>query len=294
MAINYAPLQAQLDLSPLREGIAQQQAFKAQSEARALQQKQFDYAVAQDTAATQRRDGFNAAYQDAILDPSQAKFDNLRATYPEFHAPIDAGWQSYSAGQQRDMLGTSASLVSALTNNRPDLALHALQQRRTALAKTNTDTTETDALIGMVQSGDPVQLKAARGIAGMVLAQQAGDKFDTVWARLNKVDNDEEVQDDRVRAAAADADYKESRARFAPRVAAAQIGRAEATAADARSRQSRRDSMPSPRATAGTHREPPSPTTRAAGAKSAGRTPTATGPDGKKYVVRGGKWVPAS
>lgn len=290
MAYDYSGMMAKLNLAPLTEALRSREVFKQQSADRAQEQRKLDYTMSQDQAKIAYKNQYAADYQDAIMAPSAAKFTALQAKYPDFHEATQTGWKSYSDNQQRDMVGTAGSLVAALSNGRPDLALHALNKRRDALKNSEIDTTETDALIKMVDSGDPVQLKAARGISAMVLAQASGDKFDTVWQRLNSVDNAEELQGDRARSAAADADYKESRARLEPARVQATIGRANATASDARSRQARRDRSP------GRLERPTGPPNsgNAAPRRQTKRTPTATGPDGRKYVVKGGQWVPAS
>lgn len=287
MAINYAGMLAQLDLSPLSQELRAQREFKLQSEYRDMQRERMNQEAAQSGEAQRRQAAFRAAYSDAIQNPSQIKFDSLRANYPEETQAIDSGWKSYSGAQQRDMLSASAKVIAALSSGNPQLAVKVLDDRISALDRTNVSSKESRDIRSLIASGDPAQIRAARGLAGVVLAQATGDDFDRVWTSLNRDQREEELQPDKMRAAEADADYKETRARYAPSQEKATLAGKDARTT--RSRQLTKFAAGEGGPAGNSTLRPGKRRATSPAPSSGGRT--ATGPNGEKLILREGKWV---
>lgn len=122
----------------------------------------------------QQEQGFRNEATNVISNPTPEGFRRLMLRYPRQRQAIEQAWNQYSEGEQRRNTEAASSVYAALSNNRPDLALTTLRRRREALTSAGTDTAETDALIQMIESGDPAQIQRARGFAGMVLAASTG------------------------------------------------------------------------------------------------------------------------
>lgn len=170
-----------------------------------------------DRAAQVRQQQYLADVNAVLTHPTPEGYRQLGLRYPEQHEALKNAWGQYTEGQQTRNLQHASGVFGALTNDRPDIALSLLQRRREALRSGGEDTTETDALIQMVESGDPEQMEHARGFAGMVLAAATGpEKVADTLSNLGDEYREADLHPAVKRKAEADADTAETTAQYLP------------------------------------------------------------------------------
>ncbi|MBB4155312.1 hypothetical protein GGQ80_003232 [Sphingomonas jinjuensis] len=285
----------QLDLSPIRDGMRlRQQGQALENEQSRIQtdQMRLDAQLAEKQAAATRKQQFFDAFAKVSAAPNAAGYNYLRGNFPDFLDPIDAAQKSYRQGGLDVMRNTAGGVISALTANDPQRALTALDDGSKQLAGSDMPADTLTSIRGLVESGKPEQLKAARKLASLALAQASGDRFNEVYSSLNREDREEELHPYRLRQAQGNADYSETRAEFAPADQEAAIAAKRARVANTASIIDRRNRTP----------------IRGAGSGSGSGSGVSSGPrpvkirpgeavaqdgQGKLHVARGGKWVEA-
>lgn len=130
------------------------------------------------------------AEQNALKADLMALGDNaspdqywkLAARYPMLKG-ISSAAQGLSDAQRRQVVGTASQIHAALQSNRPDLA-RAMVQRSIDADKASGNQPDPDdlALLGLIDSGDADQLRAAKG---MTYALVAASNPDTAAKNLN-------------------------------------------------------------------------------------------------------------
>jgi hypothetical protein len=156
-----APLQRQQQI-----GIMQQNADAQTAEAQAQAIK-----LAQGMAQLR---AYQRDASSVISNPSPEGYRALMLKYPEMHDSLKNAWDSYGEGQRQRDTEAASKVYAALSSGRTDLALQLVKDRKTALAGTGADTKTEDALIDMIESGDPAKIKQAQGMAGFALASAIG------------------------------------------------------------------------------------------------------------------------
>jgi lysozyme family protein len=158
----------------LQVGEALHDRFKVRPQLEADQQqyRQLALTAARDKLAREAQ--YQQDVSSVIKNPTPEGYRGLLVAYPEQHEALKAAWDGYSADEKDRNLKAATGVYGALANNKPDLALDLLRNRKQALADAGEDTTETDHLISLLESGDPEQVKAAKGIAGFVIAGAVG------------------------------------------------------------------------------------------------------------------------
>lgn len=170
-----APLQKQDLIGLERRKVANDEAITRAKIAEAQQE------------ATQEA-AFRAEVEGVVANPTPEGFRSLMLRYPKQHEALKDAWGQYSEGQKSRNTEAAASIYGALSNGRNDLALSKLKQRRAALIEGGETTEETDALIELVESGDPKKIAQAKGLAGMVLSVATGpDKIGSTLESLDKI-----------------------------------------------------------------------------------------------------------
>lgn len=185
---------------------------------------------AQDLAAEQAAQERARAYAEEVARvqarPSPEGFRSLLLRYPEQHEALKSAWDGYSEGEKTRNLEAATKLYGYLNAGRSDLALTELQRRKAALAEAGEDTTETDGLIEMIESGDPAEVARAQGFAGLVLSAAVGpDKIGPTLESITNVRQDEEMFPTVKRKAEAEASTAETTAEYAPARAEAEVGK---------------------------------------------------------------------
>lgn len=157
----------------------------ARDEREALAMQQSQIKLQQDQAELQQQEAYRKDVETVLGNPTEEGYRRLQLAYPKQHEAVGAGWKNYSEGEQRRNIEGATAVYGALANGQTDLALTTLKQRKQALASSGTATAETDALIEMIESGDPQQVKKAQGLAGYVLSSAMGDKGIDIIKRLD-------------------------------------------------------------------------------------------------------------
>jgi len=178
-----APLQRQQQLN------TNQQLADAQTQETKLNTAMLGMKVAEAQRQQALQQQYQSDVQSVISNPTPDALRALMLKYPDQHEALQQSYNNLTEGQKTDTVNAAASVYAALSNDRPDIALQLLQDRKTALSSAGQDTKVDDALIGMLQSGDPAQAQKAKGIAGYVLASATGpDKITDTLNALNGLD----------------------------------------------------------------------------------------------------------
>lgn len=132
----------------------------------------------QQTIFDQQQAAQEALKQDMVALGSNATPDaywRLAAKHPQLKGIADAA-QGLTDQQRRQVVGTAAQINQALANNRTDLA-KAIVQRSINADKASGNQPDPDdlAIIQMLDSGDPDQIKAAKGMAYAIVAASNPD-----------------------------------------------------------------------------------------------------------------------
>lgn len=114
----------------------------------------------------------------ALKNPSPQNFAALYAKYPEQHDALKQAWDAQDAPTKQANLTQLGNVFSYLSNGKPELAAKSLQDRIDAEKAAGLDTSDDEQILGLMTSGKPEDLAAAKGIAGMHLAAVLGpDKY---------------------------------------------------------------------------------------------------------------------
>lgn len=165
--------------------LAMQQDMAIQQQQAQQQKTAFSYQLAQAAREQQQAKDYQADAAHVISNPTPEGYQALMLKYPQMHDSLQEAYKGYSDGEKQRDNEAASSVYAALSNDRPDVALDVLTQRKKALESAGQDTSMDDAVIQMLQSGDPAQIQKAKGLAGFVLASQAGpDKIGDVLDSL--------------------------------------------------------------------------------------------------------------
>lgn len=147
-------------------GESQRQQFFAQQAPIALRQQQAELA---------EQEAFRTDIKALGENATPEQYARLAARYPMMKGIATAAEQ-LGEQQRRQVVGTAAQINQALANNRPDLA-EAIVQRSINADKASGNPADEDdlALLAMLKSGDPEQIKAAKGMAYAIVASANPD-----------------------------------------------------------------------------------------------------------------------
>lgn len=173
-ALGQLPTYEQLRANALAmRGEQQRQSLLAQEAPLRIQQQQQELA---------EKNALRADLMALGDSSSPEQYWKLAARYPTMRGISDAA-QALSEAQRRQVVGSASQIHAALQSNRPDLA-RAIVQRSIDADKASGNPPDPDdlALLGMIDSGDPDQLRAAKGSA---YALVAASNPDTAAKNLN-------------------------------------------------------------------------------------------------------------
>lgn len=282
--IDYQSMLTQIDLSPLRQGLQLHQEKQERAQDRAFRQERFGAEQAEKAAADARRQAFLTRWKQVADAPSTEGYGALRADFPDQLETINAGQKPFD--EQQRALGRDICVHANILGGDTTAALGAIDSGIQQFGQAGRPVTSLQTLRGMLASGKPNQVEAARRVSTMMLAQEAGDQYGSVFGALSREQQDADLFPDRQRRAEADADYAETRAQFAPAQQRELLNGRQVRNANTSSLLRRR--------------EAPRPATPARGPVS---TPTgivvrpgeqtARDQAGGIYVVRNGQWVKA-
>lgn len=191
--VNYAALQAQLDLSPLQRGLQMRSnnrlasaEVQRQENAQQLAREKFEYDHAQDE--NYLRDV--QAWKDS--GGTAEGLRDLAMRHPEqSHRLLKAG-DSYNAAQKNDMITAGFTTMGALASGNIDLAKRTLSDRVTALDRGGIDSTETRQALDMLRNGniDGARTYLSYAMSGLVGADHTASVMGSLGIG-RKAENDE-------------------------------------------------------------------------------------------------------
>lgn len=147
-------------------GETQRQQFFAQQAPIALRQQQAELA---------EQEAFRAEIKALGENATPEQYARMAARYPMMKGIATAAEQ-LGEQQRRQVVSAAAQINQALANNRPDLAKAIVQRSIDAdKASGNPPDPEDLELIRMLDSGDPEQIKAAKGTAYAIVASANPD-----------------------------------------------------------------------------------------------------------------------
>jgi hypothetical protein len=195
--IDYVSMLPQPDFGPLMQGLQlrrQNRAMEAQQQVwnEQTKMKRQEFAAEHDENA-----GYQASVAELVAHPTFDAFAAHTLRYPKQVEASKAAWGAYEPGIQTRNMGFMTSIHGLISAGKVDAALDLARSRQSGLAsrvdsnnqpRTPEDTQQTDAIVSMLESGDPKQIAAAKGMAFMGIGIAAGpDKFANV---INAVGGD--------------------------------------------------------------------------------------------------------
>lgn len=156
---------------------AELQGQQVQNQLGAQQVAASQQAVAEHVQQQQDEADFHTAVTGLGEKPTLGGLRQLAVRFPKFGKSINDTVTGMEDSQRRQVIGDTAQIHAALAANRPELAQTILDRHAAAdkAAGREADPSDT-ALLGMINSGDPAQLKAAKGFVFATLAAADPDK----------------------------------------------------------------------------------------------------------------------
>lgn len=132
----------------------------------ALQNQRAQQQITEADNQAQNETAFETAISDLGANPTPDRYRALAARFPKFAPGINQAAKGMEDSQRTKTLGDLAQVHSALGANRPELARAIIQRHTDADKAAGREPDPSDAaLLAMIDSGDPSQIKAARGFA---------------------------------------------------------------------------------------------------------------------------------
>ena len=290
---NYGALLPQLDLSPLVRGLELRQAKKERAEDRTFRQQRvdieqgrYDAEQAKSAAVEGRKQQFMTRWKQVADAPTAQGYAALRADFPDQLATINEGQKPFDEQQRAMGRDVATGIHAHILGGDMTAALGAIDTGIQQFGQAGRPVASLQTLRGMLASGKPNQVEAAKRVSTMMLAQEAGDQYGSVFGALSREQQDADMMPDRMRRLDADADYAQTRAAYAPAQQQEQLRGRRVRTANTASLLTRREA---PRLTANPRIGPGAP--MGIGIRLGEQT--ATDGKGGVYVVRNGQWVKA-
>lgn len=160
--------------------------------AQAAPQLQLLQAKAQEMSTKAARDQqFQTDVEQYLKAPSPQSLSGLMSRYPDKAQDLQRAYSVKDTAQKTSDQGYMGSVYSALNNNRTDLALNLMRQRRDADQAAGLDVTEDNSQIAALEKGDA---GAANTVKGMFLAHLAAIDPDKFAATYGAVSNPNELK----------------------------------------------------------------------------------------------------
>lgn len=187
---NYAAiLQAGKDLFPdiVNEGL-KQQLLAAQVQGTQAQAADTYQQARQRRAAQDQDEAYQGALDQYLLDPTPEGALRLITRFPDRAKEVKSGWDTLDKGRQSIDLRQMSEIYSAAKNGNYALAAKNMRTRVDAdKAADGQADPQDEAILAALESGDPVQQKAALGMIGVSVASITGpEHFGATYGQLAK------------------------------------------------------------------------------------------------------------
>lgn len=154
-------------------------------------QAQLQNQLTQAKLASQQQDTANAAqYQTDVAaylaKPTPQALSALQVKYPDQADALAKAWSTKDTAQKTADQGYLGSVYSALSNNRPDLALNLMRQRRDADQAAGLDVSDDNAQIAAIEKGDTGAVNTVKGMFLAHLAASDPDKFASIYGAASQ------------------------------------------------------------------------------------------------------------
>lgn len=160
-------------------------AQRANEQLLSLKKQQIGAQIAKDQEERQQRQKFDEDLTQVLLNPSAGNISGLILKHPEFAKEVKSAWDVKDKAARDADLTQSAEVFSAASAGKYDLAAKLLRNRIEADKAAGHEDPSDQAILDALESGDPVQQKAAVGMIGVHLAGATGaEHFGTVYASL--------------------------------------------------------------------------------------------------------------
>lgn len=125
-------------------------------------------------AKLQRQQQFQAAFANLSKNPSATGWSQLMGAFPEFSEGLKRGHDALDESRKTADTNQMSRIYYALDNGRADLATQVLEARINADKASGQDTSDDEALLEQIKSGDPSKITGAKTIIGGVLQTITG------------------------------------------------------------------------------------------------------------------------
>lgn len=148
------------------------------------------------TAQREQREGeaFQADLDHVMTNPTAQSYAGLILRHPKYAEKVKGAWSMVDGARQQADLTQAGEIYTAAKNGRFDLASASLKRRIEADKAADGEADPQDeAMLAALESGDPVQQKAAIGMMGLHLATITGpDKFAATLGQLDTAEDDKD------------------------------------------------------------------------------------------------------
>ncbi|WP_157136852.1 hypothetical protein [Sphingomonas sp. PAMC 26617] len=128
---------------------------------------------------------FQSDWSSYLKNPTTDALASIAVKYPDHTNAVKEFWSIKDPAIRQSHIQAIAPVISALQNNKPDLAISSLKQMREAATAAGEPTDDLDQEITALQSGDKDAINAVKGTMMMHLAAVDGDgKFAESLAKL--------------------------------------------------------------------------------------------------------------
>lgn len=129
------------------------------------------------------------ALLEALMNPSAESFARVVAVNPEMASQVKDTWGMMEGERQKADMTAMGSIYAAGKAGRYDLAANLMRERVEADAAAGQADPADQAILDALESGDPVQQRAALGQVGMGIAMIAGpERFSAAYGALDTED----------------------------------------------------------------------------------------------------------
>lgn len=195
-ALDYAGIMrgGQSLVPDLRQQMMERELLDMQKGQVEVQRTQAALKQAEAIREAQEQEAFQRDLDAALLDGSPQAIQRLMLRYPSMADDIKPAWEAMDERQRQGDLTQLGTLYARAQAGDLEGAAAMLRSRIEADRAAGVADPADEAVLAGLESGDPIQQRAAMATMGIQLAALTGDKFAETYGKLNPADAKTNVQ----------------------------------------------------------------------------------------------------
>lgn len=178
-------------------------------------------------------------FSSYFAKPTAQDAARLMVTYPDVRESISKGWDTINEYQRKHMLRLASDIYGYLRSGDTQKAAEYARSHIAGQRAAGEDTTQLEQIADLI----PNKPSAALGMVQLMIAGENPEKFSQTFKDLGEDQREEDLHDDKMRKAKAEADIAESNSAWADVTHAAEVGLIKARAGNFYSLISKRAKM---------------------------------------------------